>query len=100
MTISRSAARPLLRVIRAARLSRLILAAAMIAAGLGSLTLAAHVRRAGAPAHELRSTQHGDGIVPPVAKAYTLANSAPHPSAAAFDPKYRFGFLEFEDAPE
>ena len=68
--------------------------------GLGSLTLAAHVRRAGAPAHELRSTQPSDESCRRNRKGVHAegANSAPSP--AAFDPKYRFGFLEFEDAPE
>src|SRR5262245_63286987 len=80
-----------------------MLPALVIVAGVGSLTLTGHVGGAGVPAYVLPSTPPGDGIVPrKVAKAYSLegANTAPYPSAAAFKPKFRFGFLEFEDAPE
>jgi hypothetical protein len=83
---------------------RVALAAlAFIGLGLGSLTLSAHMRAAGAPVHEVRNTLPSEAITPrEIAKANALerGDAAPYPSPARLEPKYRFGFLEFEDAPE
>ncbi len=103
MTIARSASRLLSRAIHAAPLSRLVLAAAVIAAGLGSLSLIADVRGAGTPIPEPRGFPPGEGIPwPETANAHRLggAGTAASRPPAAFDPRYRFGFLEFEDDAE
>jgi hypothetical protein len=80
-----------------------VIALAFIGLGPGSLTLSTDLRGAGAPVRALHNVRAGDAIAPQeIAKAYTPAgvNTAPYPSLTAFDPKYRFGFLEFEDAPQ
>jgi hypothetical protein len=78
-----------------------LVAFAFISLGLGSLALSAHMRGPGVPVHEVRSTLPSDAIAPrDIAKADKLESANTAPSPAAFDPKYRFGFLEFEDAPE
>lgn len=92
MTISPSAVRRFL--------SRLTVVAAMIAMELGSVTLTGHVRGSGTSIHEPHGTPHppSQGIAP-------VENSRVHVvvgalSPPAFDPKYRLGFLEFENDPE
>ena len=103
MTIRRSATRLLDRATRATTPSRWLLAAAIIGAGFGSLTVASHVRGAAVPIEHVRSTPVVKAIVRAgVESAHTAAGpGSARPSSPAFSGAgFRFGFLEFEDDPD
>jgi len=97
MTVARNAARLLNR---AGPAMPLILAAAIAGFGLVHLTVASHVREAAAPVAHVRSTPYVDMIVPASVES-GLAEAVPssaQPSLPAIPiPRFRFGFLEFED---
>jgi hypothetical protein len=84
----------------ATMLSRGILALAITGAGLVSLTVVSHVRRATAPIAQIRGSPIIMPTVPPSAEDPYVAvgasgaqSSSPEFSGTSF----RFGFLEFED---
>ena len=99
MTVSRPAPRLLNRAIHSASVSKWMLAALIIGAGLVCLTVASQVRGAVVPIEQIRST----GVVPAsVEGAHPVAAPAraslPLPGVSVV--RFRFGFLEFEDDPD
>jgi hypothetical protein len=95
MAIRNSVARLLRQTIQAMRISRWILALAIMGGGLASLTVASHVRGAAARIEQIRRP-----TLPPDAKGApaVAGRSGAQPSPPAFsDAMFRFGFLEFED---
>jgi hypothetical protein len=92
MTISHLAARRFL--------SRFTVVAAMIAMGLGSVTLTGHVRGSGTLIYEPHGTPlpPNQGIAPAeISRVHAVVGVLSPPVS---DPKYRLGFLEFENDPE
>jgi len=85
---------------QATALSRWILALAIISAGLISLTVAAHVREDAASIEHIQSTQIIKVIAPPSPQSSMepAGPSSTYPSTSVLTgPRFRFGFLEFED---
>ena len=101
MAVSWIAARLLSQATRATTLSKSMLVAAIVSAGLAYLTAASHVRGAVAPIEPIRSTEVVNTIGPAsVDTAHRAAGaSSAHASLLPFSGTFRFGFLEFEDAP-
>jgi hypothetical protein len=84
----------------ATMLSRGILALAIMGAGLVSLTVVSHVRRATAPIAQIRGSPSIMPTVPPSAEDPSVAvgvSGAQSSSPEFSDTRFRFGFLEFED---
>jgi len=100
MTIWRSAAGLLSQTMRATRLSRWILALAIMGVGLVFLTVVPHVRGAAAPIEQIRSGPITRPTMQSSAESIHAAAglSGAQPSSEVFSgTKFRFGFLEFED---
>jgi hypothetical protein len=71
-----------------------------LGAGLVSLTVASHVRRATAPIAQIRGSPIIMPTVPPSAEDPSVAvgaSGAQSSSPEFSDTRFRFGFLEFED---
>lgn len=103
MKVSWTAARLLDQAMHAATLSKWMLAAAIIGAGLVYLTVASDVRGAITPIEQIRGTEVVRTIVPERVET-PHATAEPSGARASLPPfsgsRFRFGFLEFEDDPD
>jgi hypothetical protein len=102
MMVSWIAARLLNQATHATTLSKSMLAAAIVGAGWIYLTAVSHVRGAVAPIEQICGTEVVKTIAPAsVETAHRAAGaSSAHASSLPFSgTRFRFGFLEFEDAP-
>lgn len=96
MTVARNAARLLSQATPA---TPLILAAAIIGAGLIHLAVASHVRGAAPPIEQIRSIRVAPASVEGARLVAAPTTGSP-PSSVVPVVRFRFGFLEFEDDPD
>jgi len=88
---------------KAKTLSKWVLVAAMLSAGLIHLFLGSQVRGLAAPLDHIRGAPVVKAIVPAsveITRAAASPSSAHPASPGESGTKFRFGFLEFEDDPD
>jgi len=90
-------------IMSATALSKSVLVAAVIGAGLSYLIVGSHVRGIPAPIEPIRASLAAEAIVSASVDveraAVGLSSARPSPSGE-LGTKFRFGFLEFEDHPD